>query len=225
MDIVHKVITAHHSCHTGIDSSLERRKIDLIDRTLIRIRTDMVAVGLLIIECKMLYRGHHALRLHTLDILRRCLCSKERVLTHILEITATERAAIDIHARTKEDMHTTRTRILTESHTHLIYNIFVPCSGRSHSTGEKRTLCVVAHTLRAVCHTDQRNPQTLDGTYVESVLGAPDICTFLLQGHLLHQSRGTVTMLLRHGKGMVGNGLFWSTTDAGNDNCQRGRHK
>ena len=196
MHIVHKVVAAHHRSDTRIYCSLECREVDLVHRALIRIRAHVVAVEFLVIEGEMLHCRHNSLRLHTLDILDGCPGCKKRILTHILKVSAAERAAVYVDARTEEYVHSPCAGIITESHTHFIGHVLVPRSSSRHSASEKRTLGVVAYTLWAVSHPDERNAQTLHRTYIESVLRTAHIGTLLLKSHLAHQLCSPVPMLL-----------------------------
>ena len=196
MNVVHEIIATHHGSHTGVHRSLEGRKIDFIDGAFISVRAHMMAVELLIIQGKMLDRGHHTLGLYSLDVSDGCSRGQARIFTHILEVSAAKRAAADVHARAQKDMHTPCAGILAEGYTHLICHVLVPGCGSRHSAGKESTPGVIANSLRTIRHTDERNAETFDRTDIEAILGTAYIVAFLFKGHPGNQCGGSVPMLL-----------------------------
>ena len=57
----------------------------------------MMAVSLLIVECKMLYAHCHSVLLHLLDIWNSHLAGKIRVLSHVFEVAAAQRSTINVY--------------------------------------------------------------------------------------------------------------------------------
>jgi len=98
---VDEVVARHNGSHARLlDGLAEHRKVNLVKRTLVDVRRDVVAVVFLIVAAEMFDRGHHTLALHARDVCGRRLGRKVGILAVVLEITTAQRRAVDVHART-----------------------------------------------------------------------------------------------------------------------------
>ena len=149
-----------------------------------------MAVPLLIVADEVFDAGHHPLRLHPLDIGRSGFGRQIGILTVIFEITAAQRRAIDIHARTEQDMHAARTTVLPQRTAVVAHQRAIPRRRGRNPAREHRAAGIVAHTLRAVGHTDLGNTQSGNRTDIEGVETA-DIVEFLVERHLADERLGT----------------------------------
>jgi hypothetical protein len=154
-----------------------------------------MTVPLLVITRKMLDTSHYILTLKSLYIINCNLCSKIRILTEILKIASTHRRTIDIHTRTKENMHTPCPGILSESDTHLFNQFSVPCRCRSNTTWIKSTAGIVPDTLGAIYHFDSRKSETFYRPYIPALVST-DIRDLLVKSHLRNYIRCPVLMFL-----------------------------
>ena len=99
------VVAAHYSpCPAFLHSSSERRKIYFIECAVIHNRIRCVAVGFMIVECKMLDRCSNSNALHSFDVRHYHFRCEMRVFTHILEVLAIQRCTVDIYPGAEKDV-------------------------------------------------------------------------------------------------------------------------
>ena len=116
MDTVQEIVAVHHSTHVRFLYSLaESREINLMQSTLVYVRTRMMAAPLLVVGGKVLDGRNDSFRLHAKNILLGCLTRQVRVFTEIFKVTAAQRSAIDIHARPKQDINASCLGVLPQA--------------------------------------------------------------------------------------------------------------
>ena len=110
-----EVIGTHDGpCPTLLYSSTESRQIDFMKRTVADDDIHLMAVFLVIVQRIVFHTRCHTLRLQALHIGHHHLRGQIRVFTHILEVTATQRCAIDIHTRTQNNALVAIERLLAK---------------------------------------------------------------------------------------------------------------
>ncbi len=87
---------------TLLDSCLESGQVDFIEGAVIDYHVGGVAVDLLVVEGVMFHAGGNAAILHPLDIRHHHPGGQVGVFTHVLEVAAVKRGAIDVHARAEQ---------------------------------------------------------------------------------------------------------------------------
>ena len=63
-----------------------------------------MTVAFLVVQSEMLEADSHAVLLNFLNIRNTHLTGKERILTHVFEVTSVVRSPVDIYARSQEDI-------------------------------------------------------------------------------------------------------------------------
>ncbi len=106
---------------------LKRWQIDLSQRSLIQIRADVVPVILLIVSRKMFYSCDHSLALDAFDVAHGHLPREVGIFSHVFKASSSNRCAINIHARRKQNMDSARTRILPQCFSHQSSQLRIPC--------------------------------------------------------------------------------------------------
>ena len=122
-----KVIAGHDApCASFLHSHFKGRKIDLAESSLADLDVGLVAVTFLIVEGIMLHTGSDTVVLQTVDIRDSHLSSQERILSHIFEITSSERTSVHIDSRAEDHILLPEKSLLSESVSILLRNIPVP---------------------------------------------------------------------------------------------------
>jgi hypothetical protein len=100
-----EVVCAHDGpCASFLNCSLEGREIDLIESSVVDNCIIGVTSCFLVVEGIMLYADSYSVLLYFLDIRNAHLSGKERIFTHIFEVTAAERGSVDVHSRAEKDV-------------------------------------------------------------------------------------------------------------------------
>ena len=86
----------------------------------------LVAVGLLIVGCIVLYRHAYAIGLDTVHICRGDVPGKDRILGEVLEVTAAERVAMDVHSRSEKDVDPVLEDFIAHCGSHLPDKVHIP---------------------------------------------------------------------------------------------------
>ena len=169
-----KVIRAHDCpCITLDNSSLESRKIYFIESSVIHNRVRLSSLELLVIHCVVLYTGSNTILLNTFYIRYNHLARKERILTHILEVTAIERSTANIDTRTKKNILLTVACLLSDAAAIKERHLLIPCCSKIHKCRKRstRVICPASliplipkylrtDTMRTVCVPYFRNAKT-----------------------------------------------------------------
>ena len=149
----------------------------------------------------MLGRHTGTLTLHTVDVGGTDLARHERVLRVVLEVAPAERRAVQVHARTEDDVAAVLLGLVADGLAHLRHQVGIPCRGQAGTDGKSRGVVRLAITLaggvdthagRAVGQDRGRNAQagnlrrrsgrtghqrsfaTYDGLVAEEVVGTAD---------------------------------------------------
>jgi len=171
-------------------------KVDFMERPLVDVRRNVVAVPLLVVADEVFDAGHDPFGLHPLDIGRRRLGRQIGIFAVVFEIAAAQRRTIDVHPRPEQDMHAARPAVLSQSAAVVAHQRAIPRRSRGDAAREHRTARIVAHALRAVGHADLRDAQPGNRTDIEGVETA-DVVEFLVERHPLHKGRRALLVLLR----------------------------
>ena len=103
MHAVDAVVCAHDGPRLGfLDDVLERREVDFAQCTLGDVGADAQTVGFLIVGGEMLKRSAHALGLHAGDDADGFMTRQIRIFRPGFEAAASERVALDVHARAED---------------------------------------------------------------------------------------------------------------------------
>ena len=154
-----------------LDGDLEVLEVDLAEGTLADAGIVLVAVGLLVVDGVVLDGHAHVVALDTVDIGGSHLTREDRILGEILEVTAAERVAVDVHTRGKEDVHTILVDFFTHRLGYVRDEVDVPGAGKKgthRETGRIIGVLVVlagrgdTKTSRAVGEDGSRNAETFD---------------------------------------------------------------
>ena len=149
----------------------------------------------------MLGRHTGILTLHTVDVGGANLARHERVFRVVLEVAPAERRAVQVHARTEDDVAAVLLGLVADGLAHLAYQFRIPCRSQARANGEGRSIVSLVSTLaggvdthagRAVGQDRGRNAQagnlrrrsgrtghqssfaTYDGLVAEEVVGTAD---------------------------------------------------
>ena len=137
------IVGAHNGPRAALfDRSLERRKVDFVERTVVDDNVDAVAVHLLVVQCEMLDAGGHAVLLHALDIRNDHARREIGIFTHIFEIAAVERRAVDVHARAQQDIFFAVAGLFADGFAVKGRHGGIPRRGQTRQGGKSRTRVV-----------------------------------------------------------------------------------
>ena len=163
------IIGAHDGpCTALLDSCLEGREVDFVQRTVVDRDIDAVAVRLLIIEREMLHADGNAVLLHLLDVGNDHPRGEVGILAHVLEIAAVERRAVDVHAGSQQDVLLAVARLLADGFAIQRRHFGVPRRGEARQRRESRAGVVGPAGLIPFV------PQDL-GTDAVGTVGAPHL--------------------------------------------------
>ncbi len=179
MDAVHLVVGRHHGPHIRLfHRSLERRQIDLVQRPLVDLLVDAVALVLLIIGVKMLDRGNHALALHALDVSHAQPGRQKWILAIALKVAAPQRHPVDVHRRPQNHVPAQRLHLLPNRLALALNQLRVPCGSHRHArrktggqhrrrriggAGDRRAARPRPHPHRPIGHLDRRDAEPFNG--------------------------------------------------------------
>ena len=97
-----EVVGTHDSpCASFLHGSLEGREVDLVEGTVGYLHIHLMTVFLVVVQGIVLHAGSYAQRLQSLDIGHHHTGGEIGIFAHVLEVTATEGGAVDVHARTQ----------------------------------------------------------------------------------------------------------------------------
>ena len=191
-----KVVRAHYAPGASfLDSSLEGRKINLIESAVGKIDVGRMAAFFLVVEGVMLNACGHVVGLHSLDVRNDHLRSKIRVFAHILEIASVERRAIDVYAWTEKNVLVAVLGFLTDRTAVKGCQFAVPagCKAGKSRKGNAGVIGPLglrplvpehlgADSVRAVAGPERRDPQAWHSGRGELALRVDD-SHLLLEGH------------------------------------------
>ena len=121
-----------------LDGRLESWEVNLMQCPVVDHDVVIQSVLLLVVQREMLDAGGHAVLLHLPDIGNHHPRGEEGVLTHILEIAAVQRRAIDVHAGTQQDVLLTVARLLADGFAVEGRHLGIPRRGETRQRREGR---------------------------------------------------------------------------------------
>ena len=148
--------------------NLEAAQIEFAGSTLADTLIDAGTVGLLRVDGKVLGRHARTLALYAIDVGSGYLSCQQRILRVIFKVTATQRIAVQVHARSEDDVTTVFLGFVANGLTHLSDQFRVPRRCQTGTDGESSGIVrlavaltggVDAHTGRAVGEHGGRNAQ------------------------------------------------------------------
>ena len=179
---VEPVVGAHHGPRLRLGHHpLEGAQVQLAQRALIDVGADPHPVGLLAVDREMLQRRADAPALQAAHPLRGQDPGQHRVLGEVLEVTAAERAALEVDARAEQHRHVHRAALVAEGLAHPPEQFRIPGRPGRHrgrETGRRASgQHVVAVRLqpdavRAVGQDDRRKAGRVDRRAVPEVAAA-----------------------------------------------------
>ena len=104
-------------------------KINFPQGSFVNIRADVVAIELLVVSGEVLGGGDDALVLNTVDYGHRHSRCQEWIFPEVLEVPAAHRGAIDIHARSKNELHAAGTGVFAHHGAESLYQFCIPGGG------------------------------------------------------------------------------------------------
>ena len=147
---VDQVVRAHHAQHARtLDRGLEGGQVQFTQRAIADRLVHVQAVGLLAVRGEMLGAGRHVGFLHALDVADGLLGGEHRVLAHVFEVAAAQRAALDVDRGPQDHVLAAASRLLAQRHAGRIGQVGVPGGGKRRAGGQ------VGHVVARVV---QRHP-------------------------------------------------------------------
>ncbi len=164
-----EVVRAHDAPCPALDDGLaECGQVYLVERAVVEIDVDRVAVRLLVVERIVLDACGHALLLYLADVGHGHLAGKVGVLAHVLEVAASERRAVYVDAGTEQHVLLAVARLGTYRAAVERRHVAVPSRGQGRERGIGRARVVGPAGLLPLV------PQHL-GTYAVRAVGAPQL--------------------------------------------------
>ena len=139
--VANAAVTAHDSGGAALlDRKLKGLEVDLADGLLVRPHRDRQTVGLLIVQGKVLDVGVHALTAYALHHGSAHLTGQQTVLAVILEVTAGEGGAVDVHAGGIQTHHMVCGGLGTKGGAKALGKVGVPAGTHDDLAGEGNAL-------------------------------------------------------------------------------------
>jgi hypothetical protein len=104
----------------------EAGQVDLPERALVGLGTDLHAAGFLVVGRKVLHRGTHAPALYAPDQGGTQLAADDRVLGEVLEVAPAQRGSLDVDTGTEENRDAGRPAFRAERLSHFGKQVGVP---------------------------------------------------------------------------------------------------
>ena len=134
---IYLVIRGHDGPRVALaNSNLKTTQVKFTGGTLRQALIDSGTIGFLRVDSKMLGRYACALTLYTLDIGCCYLTGKQWVFGIILEVTATERITMQVHARTENHVATVFLGLVSDGLTYLAHQLRIPCRSETRADRE-----------------------------------------------------------------------------------------
>ena len=183
-----KIVGSHDTPSLTLGNGcLESRQVDLMERTVVDNDVNLMAVVLVVVQRIVFDAGSHTIGLQSLHVGHHHARGKVRVLAHILKVTASQRSAVDIDARTKYHVLATIQSLLAKTHTIETGHLRVPCGSQTGQCGKGHTRVVGLSGLFPLI------PEDI-GTYaMRSVIG-PEI----LETQSFHSCRREFALCMNH---------------------------
>ena len=199
VNAVDLVVSAHNGLGlTFLYGNLKAGEVDLTEGALVHHAVVCHAAQLLAVGREMLGAGGDAVLLHTAHEGGGHLAAQVGVFGEILEVTAAQRAALDVQAGAQQHVHIQAGSFFTHQTAHLLAQLRIPAVGHGGSggqagggyTGIQAQVIACAHLLAnaggTVGQKDAGDAQALDGTGGPHITAGQQTALFL-QGHLIDQ--------------------------------------
>lgn len=188
-----EIIGTHQSPSPALgDSCVKSRKVDFMEGTVADLDIDLMAILLIIVQSEVLDTGGYAVALQSLNIGHYHRGGKIRILAQILEITASEGCAQDVHAWSKDHVLATVEGFLPKTATIMPGQRGIPGSGETGQCGKGHAGVVGlsglfpfipqhvgAHPVRAIIGPEVGETKTRNTARGELALGVDDMDLFL----------------------------------------------
>ena len=199
VNAVDLVVGAHDGLGLAfLYGNLKTGEVDLTEGTLIHHTVIGHAAQLLAVCGKVLGAGGNAVLLHATHESSGHLAAQVGVFGEILEVTAAQRAALDVQAGAQQHVHIQAGSFFTHQTAHLLAQLRIPAVGHGGSggqagggyTGIQAQVIARAHLLAnaggTVGQKDAGDAQALDGTGGPHIPAGQQTALFL-QSHLIDQ--------------------------------------
>mmetsp|Transcript_102612 Transcript_102612/g.208999 ORF Transcript_102612/g.208999 Transcript_102612/m.208999 type:complete len:514 (+) Transcript_102612:471-2012(+) len=166
---VHFVVGTHDGADPSINSSFERRIIQLPSGAVVDLRVLPHAVRLLLVEGVVLRSGHNALALHTFHVSTGENGTQVRVLAgDILEVSPVPCDAVHVHRGSKDDIGALAVELGTDRLGHLVDRAFAESGGQGQQGGPTSCGTLFAwvrgpEAVSGIGHLQRRHAQAWDG--------------------------------------------------------------
>src|SRR6266852_310439 len=134
----------------------------------------------------MLDSGAHSLGLHAFDISDRDARSEKRIFTEVLKVTSIHRRAINIHARSQEEMHAFGPRIPADFSPYTLCHGWIPGRRQSDPGGHGRGWSKVANPHWSIRHFQTRQSESGDASDEKAVYSSDHVDLFF-ERHLAEE--------------------------------------
>ena len=207
---VDHIVRTHHRPGIALTHGyLEGLQVELAQGSLGDAHIDVLAVGLLVVHGKMLEGCADMLALDAAHKGCRHLTGEQRVFGVVLEVAASERIAVQVHARAEDEVEPVFMGLVADGLSHLIDEGLVPRRGKGGADGEAGVVVAAALALahgidaesgRAIGERGGRDAEAGDGRGGSGstghellgvaiageglVAGAHDDVDFLVEGHV-----------------------------------------
>ena len=199
INAVDLVIGAHDGLGLAfLHGNLKAGEVDLTEGTLVHHAVVGHTAQLLAVGGKVLGAGGDAVLLYAAHEGRSHLTAQVGVFGEILEVTAAQRAALDVQAGAQQHVHIQAGSFFTHQTAHLLAQLRIPAVGHGGSggqagggyTGIQAQVIARAHLLAnaggTVGQKDAGDAQALDGTGGPHIPAGQQTALFL-QSHLIDQ--------------------------------------
>ncbi len=133
------VVGAHHRPGLPfLHGDLEILQVDLPEGPAAHQCVVLGPVRLLVVHRIMLDGGTGSVTLDTPHIGSRHLAGEDRILREILEVPSVERVAVDIHARSEQDVHAIFQHLIAQDGGRALHEVRIPGTGQERSHRESR---------------------------------------------------------------------------------------
>ena len=158
------VVRAHQGADVPLlDGGLERREVDLVQRAVVNVDVDRVAVELLIVEDVMLRLREHRVALDASDRGGHHLAAQVRILAPVLEVPAIGRDARHVHTWAEHHVDALRVSLLAERLAEAPRHRRIPHRSLGDAAREDgRPLLQPDHARARVAHVDLRDAELRD---------------------------------------------------------------
>ena len=187
VDAVHEVVAGHQASRLAfLHSGFEGGQVDFVQRPLVHVVADAVAVVVGVVAEEVLDGRCNAFPLGADDVVGGCLPCQVGVLAHVLEVASAEGRTIDVDAWAEDDVDATGAAVACNGSSVALCHLSVPC-GCQGLVGRIGCRDVVrANALRAVAHLHAWDVEAVDALCVIPVRAAHHR-KLLVVGHQVEQ--------------------------------------